>query len=125
MQLPMNTTITATDLQNTIAEIDFDNGNFKHHGKVRDSFVINNETRAIVVSDRVSAFDFVLGTIPYKGQVLNQLAAWWFGQLDTIGVPHHLKSTPHPNVSVVQNVKPLPIEIIDRAYVTGITTTSS
>jgi len=121
----MNTTVTATDLESTIAQIDFDNGNFKHHGKVRDSFVINKETRAIVVSDRVSAFDFVLGTIPYKGQVLNQLAAWWFAQLDELGVPHHLKAVPHPNVSVVQNVNPLPVEIIVRAYVTGTTTTSS
>lgn len=117
--------ITADDLKHTIEKIEFDNGQFFHHGKVRDSFVIDAERRAIVVSDRVSAFDFVLGTIPFKGQVLNQLAAWWFSQLDAIKVPHHLLDRPHPNISVVKNVQPLPIEIIVRAYVTGTTTTSS
>lgn len=121
----MTHTITADDLAHTIEKTEFDNGQFFHHGKVRDSFVLDKERRAIVVSDRVSAFDFILGTIPYKGQVLNQLAAWWFAQLDTIGVPHHLMSVPHPNVSVVKNVNPLAIEIIVRAYVTGTTTTSS
>jgi len=57
--------------------------------------------------------------------VLNQLAAWWFKQLDAIGLPHHLLDMPHPNISVVRNVNPLPIEIIVRAYITGTTTTSS
>ena len=92
---------------------------------MRDSFVLDENRRAIVVSDRVSAFDFILGTIPFKGQVLNQLAAWWFKKLDDIQVPHHLLSVPHPNISVVKNVTPLPVEIIVRAYVTGTTTTSS
>lgn len=121
----MQHNITADDLTNTIEKIDFDNGQFFHHGKVRDSFVLDEARRAIVVSDRVSAFDFVLGTIPYKGQGLNQLAAWWFAQLDEIGVPHHLLEVPHPNISVVKNVTPLPVEIIVRAYLTGTTTTSS
>ncbi len=117
--------VTADDLKRVIEKTEFDNGHFFHHGKVRDSFVLDAKRRAIVVSDRVSAFDFVLGTIPFKGQVLNQLAAWWFKQLETLGVPHHLISVPHPNVSEVRNVTPLPIEIIVRAYLTGTTTTSS
>lgn len=121
----MTYTITADDLSHTIEKTEFSNGLFFHHGKVRDSFVLDDTRRAIVVSDRVSAFDFVLGTIPFKGQVLNQLAAWWFDKLDEINVPHHLLSVPHPNISVVKNVTPLPIEIIVRAYVTGTTTTSS
>lgn len=94
-------------------------------GKVRDNFCFPNGRMAIVVTDRVSVFDFKIGTIPYKGQVLNQLAAWWFERLDSIGVPHHLLAMPHPNVSVVQKVTPLPIEMIIRAYLTGTTTTSS
>ncbi len=121
----MTHNITAHDLDHTIEKTEFDNGQFFHHGKVRDSFVLDEHRRAIVVSDRVSAFDFILGTIPFKGQILNQLAAWWFKQLDTISIPHHLLSVPHPNISVVKNVTPLPVEIIVRAYVTGTTTTSS
>lgn len=117
--------VTADDLNHTLGKIDFANGQLAHHGKVRDSFVLNEQQRAIVVSDRVSAFDFILGTIPFKGQVLNQLAAWWFKKLDDIEIPHHLMAVPHPNISVVKNVMPLPVEIIVRAYLTGTTTTSS
>lgn len=108
----------------TIAKIEFDQADVSHHGKVRDSFIINNK-RVIVVSDRVSAFDFILGTIPFKGAVLNQIAAWWFNQLDKIDINHHLISTPHPNVSIVKDAAVIPIEIIVRGYLTGSTTTSS
>lgn len=94
-------------------------------GKVRESFILPDGTRKIVVTDRVSAFDFVLGTIPFKGAVLNKVAAFWFNDLDEIGIPHHLISTPEPNVSIVKNVTPLPIEIIVRGYLTGSTRTSS
>ena len=111
-------------LNQTINKIDFNDADGCHHGKVRDSFMINNQ-RAIVVSDRVSAFDFILGTIPFKGAVLNQIAAWWFNQLDKIDVNHHLVSTPHPNISIVKDAAVIPIEIIVRGYLTGTTTTSS
>lgn len=117
--------VTADDLNRVIEKTEFDNGLHFHHGKVRDSFVLDENRRAIVVSDRVSAFDFILGTIPFKGQVLNKLAAWWFAQLDDLNIAHHLISVPHPNVSEVKNVTPFPIEIIVRAYLTGTTTTSS
>jgi phosphoribosylaminoimidazole-succinocarboxamide synthase len=94
-------------------------------GKVRENFWFDSGRMAIVVTDRVSVFDFKIGTIPYKGQVLNQLAAWWFDRLDEIAIPHHLLAVPHPNVSVVRAVTPLPIEMVIRAYLTGTTTTSS
>jgi phosphoribosylaminoimidazole-succinocarboxamide synthase len=97
----------------------------KVSGKVRDSFLLNEEERAIVVSDRVSSFDFVLGTIPFKGAVLNQIAAFWFEKLKEIGVPTHFISTPDPNISIVKNAKVLPVEIIVRGYLTGTTKTSS
>jgi phosphoribosylaminoimidazole-succinocarboxamide synthase len=77
------------------------------------------------VSDRISAFDFILGTVPHKGQVLNQIAAWWFVKLDEIDIPHHLISVPHPNISLVKNVTVLPIEIVVRGYLTGTTKTSA
>ena len=111
-------------LTQTIDKIEFDQANESHHGKVRDSFMINNN-RAIVVSDRVSAFDYILATIPYKGAVLNQIAAWWFNQLEKIDVNHHLISVPHPNISIVKNATVIPIEVIVRGYLTGTTTTSS
>lgn len=116
--------IIQTALKYTVDKIDFEGAQKVHHGKVRDSFIFE-KTRAIVVSDRISAFDFVLGTVPFKGQVLNQMAAWWFKKLDEIDVPHHLISTPDPNVSLVKNATVLPIEVIVRGYLTGSTKTSS
>jgi phosphoribosylaminoimidazole-succinocarboxamide synthase len=84
---------------------------------------IQDSQRIIVTTDRVSAFDMVLGTIPMKGQVLTQLSAWWFNQTKDI-IPNHLLSHPDPNVMVVRNAKPLPVEVIVRGYITGVTKTS-
>ena len=111
-------------LTRTVNQVDFEQADRVYHGKVRDSFLINNK-RVIVVSDRISAFDFILGTIPYKGAVLNQIAAWWFEQMDKLDINHHLISTPHPNVSIVKNATVIPIELIVRGYLTGTTITSS
>ena len=112
-------------MKNVIDQIRYQGPAIHYSGKVRENFTFENDQRAIVVTDRVSAFDFVLGTIPGKGQVLNNLAAWWFEMLDEIEIPHHLISVPHPNVSLVKNVTPLPVEFVVRAYLTGTTTTSS
>ena len=94
----------------------------KYEGKVRDSYV-QADRRTIVVSDRVSAFDVVLGTIPLKGQVLNQLAAFWFHRLADVD-PNHLIDVPDPNVSIVKNCGLLPVEFVYRGYLTGSTKTS-
>jgi phosphoribosylaminoimidazole-succinocarboxamide synthase len=94
-------------------------------GKVRDMFELPGDRLALVTTDRISVFDYVIGSIPFKGQVLNQLAGWWLRKLDDIGIPHHLLSLPHPNVSVVRRATPLPIEIVVRGYLTGSTKTSS
>ncbi|PID70495.1 phosphoribosylaminoimidazolesuccinocarboxamide synthase [bacterium DOLZORAL124_38_8] len=115
--------IQPTALAHTIDTINWD-GAPKINGKVRESFSLSNNKRALVVTDRISAFDFVLGTVPFKGQVLNKIAAWWFNKIDGI-VPHHLLSVPHGNVSIVKNVTVLPVEIIVRGYLTGTTKTSS
>ena len=117
--------IVRNELGNMVDEVNFDGALSVHHGKVRESFILNEKTRAIVVTDRVSSFDFVLGQIPFKGRVLNQIAAWWFKKLDTINIPHHLIAVPAPNISLVRNVTPLPVEIIVRGYLTGSTKTSS
>jgi phosphoribosylaminoimidazole-succinocarboxamide synthase len=76
-----------------------------------------------VVSDRVSCFDVVVGTIPLKGQILNQMAAFWFDQTREIA-PNHLRSVPDPNVSIVQECRTLPVEFVMRAYLTGSSSTS-
>lgn len=111
-------------LGNTIENITFDKALNAHYGKVRDSFIFE-KNRAIVVSDRVSSFDFILGTIPFKGAVLNQIAAWWFRELDKLNIPHHIINCPHSNITLAKNAKVMPIEVIVRGYLTGSTKTSS
>jgi phosphoribosylaminoimidazole-succinocarboxamide synthase len=91
-------------------------------GKVRDSYRAGGR-RTIVVTDRVSCFDRVVGTLPFKGQVLNQIAAFWFEATREIA-PNHLVAVPDPNVSVVRECRPLPVEFVMRAYLTGSTSTS-
>jgi len=92
------------------------------HGKVRDSYVKDGR-RFIVTTDRISAFDRVLGTIPFKGQVLNRVAAFWFDRTRDL-VPNHLVGCPDPAVMEVLDCAPLPVEMVVRAYLTGSTSTS-
>src|SRR5690606_12144649 len=79
--------------------------------------------RTIVVTDRISAFDRVLGTIPFKGQVLNQIAAFWFERTRDVA-PNHVLSVPDPNVTVGRECRLVPIEFVVRGYLTGVTSTS-
>jgi phosphoribosylaminoimidazole-succinocarboxamide synthase len=71
----------------------------------------------------VSCFDVIVGTLPFKGQILNQLAAFWFERTRDIA-PNHLLGVPDPNVSVVRECRPLPVEFVVRGYLTGSTSTS-
>jgi phosphoribosylaminoimidazole-succinocarboxamide synthase len=91
-------------------------------GKVRDSYAFN-QYRAIVTTDRVSAFDRVIGLIPGKGAMLNSLSAWWFEQLKDI-IPNHFVALPHANVMLVRQAHTLPIEVVVRGYISGSTSTS-
>lgn len=91
-------------------------------GKVRDMYQ-SGTRRVLITTDRISAFDRVLGLIPYKGQVLNELSAWWFAQTQDI-VPNHLLEVPDPNVTIAQEAMPLPVEVVVRGYITGVTSTS-
>jgi phosphoribosylaminoimidazole-succinocarboxamide synthase len=95
----------------------------RYEGKVRDNYVTADGRRVIVVTDRISAFDRVLGTLPFKGQVLNRLAAYWFEQSRAI-VPNHMLSVPDPNAMECQECTPLPVEMVVRAYLTGVSSTS-
>ena len=91
-------------------------------GKVRDSY-IGDDRRTIVVSDRVSCFDVVVGTLPFKGQVLNQVAAFWFEHTKELA-KNHLLEVPDPAVSIVKECRPMAVEFVYRGYLTGSTSTS-
>jgi phosphoribosylaminoimidazole-succinocarboxamide synthase len=96
----------------------------RYDGKVRDCYLDPARgERIIVVTDRLSAFDAVVGTIPFKGQVLNQLAQFWFEQTAALA-PNHLVAVPDPNVTIARECTPLPVELVMRAYLTGVTSTS-
>jgi phosphoribosylaminoimidazole-succinocarboxamide synthase len=96
----------------------------RYDGKVRDCYIDDERgERVIVVTDRLSAFDAVVGTIPFKGQVLNQLAKFWFDHTAHIA-PNHMLRVPDPNVMIARECVPLPVELVMRAYLTGVTSTS-
>ena len=109
-------------LAKTLEKTDFPELGAKYVGKVRDCYSKAGR-RTIVVTDRISAFDVVLGTIPFKGQVLNQIAAYWFESTKQIA-SNHVLSVPDPTVMVAAECKLLPVEFVMRAYLTGVTTTS-
>lgn len=95
----------------------------KYEGKVRDNYLPGDGRRVLVTTDRISAFDRVLGTLPFKGQLLNHLAAWWFEQTKDVA-PNHVLDVPDPNVTIGIDCKPLEVELVVRSYLTGVTSTS-
>jgi len=109
-------------LERPLLGTNFTDAGERYEGKVRDNYSAKGR-RIIVVTDRISAFDRVLGTLPFKGQVLNGLAAWWFEETKGI-VPNHVLEVPDPNVMVAVECEPLPVEMVMRAYATGVTSTS-
>ena len=88
-----------------------------YRGKVRDNYYFDNQI-LMVTSDRVSAFDHVLGTIPFKGQILSEIASFWFDKTKNI-VPNHFIKSIDPQVLLVKEAKTLPVEVIVRKYITG------
>jgi phosphoribosylaminoimidazole-succinocarboxamide synthase len=92
-------------------------------GKVRDSYLLSGDRRLLITTDRLSAFDRILGALPYKGQVLNQLSAWWFEQTRSI-VDNHVLQLPDPNALMAVAAEPFPVEVIVRGYITGVTSTA-
>jgi phosphoribosylaminoimidazole-succinocarboxamide synthase len=100
----------------------------RRDGKVRASYALPVDhtfgpRRLFVTTDRLSAFDRIITGVPYKGQVLNQLAAWWFEHTADI-VPNHVLAVPDPNLLVAREGAPLPVEVVVRGHITGVTTTS-
>ena len=98
------------------------NQGISYQGKVRDRYDLG-ENLALITTDRQSAFDRVLASIPFKGQVLNQTGAWWFDQTKDI-IPNHVIEFPDPNVTIATKCKPFPIEFVVRGFVTGSSSTS-
>lgn len=94
----------------------------KYQGKVRDFYKVDGK-RILVTTDRQSAFDVILGCIPFKGAVLNLLASFWFDKTKDI-VSNHKLSVPHPNVLIARECTPIPVEMVVRGYISGVTKTS-
>ncbi|MCS6933697.1 MAG: phosphoribosylaminoimidazolesuccinocarboxamide synthase [Chitinophagales bacterium] len=89
-----------------------------YHGKVRDVYTVGNKL-VVIASDRISAFDYILPRpIPYKGAVLNMMAAHFLNLTRHI-VPNWLEATPHPNVSIGKRCEPIRIEMVVRGYLAG------
>jgi phosphoribosylaminoimidazole-succinocarboxamide synthase len=92
-------------------------------GKVRVSYALTGNRRLFVTTDRLSAFDRIIACVPFKGQVLNQLSMWWFDHTRDV-VANHALATPDPNVLVARAAEPLPVEVIVRGHITGVTDTA-
>lgn len=108
----MNNSLTKTDFQ-------FPNQSDVYHGKVRDVYSVGNDTLVMIATDRISAFDVVLPVgIPYKGQVLNQIAAKFLDATADI-VPNWKQATPDPMVTVGLRCEPFKVEMVIRGYITG------
>ena len=104
-------------LPHTLRQLDLPELGQLYRGKVRDNY--SREDRIVMVTtDRISAFDHVLGTIPFKGEVLSQLTTFWFDKVNDLA-PTHLLDVPDPSVMVVKRARPLPVEIVIRGYITG------
>ena len=106
----------------TLDHTDFAGLGRRIEGKVRDCYVAADR-RTLVASDRISCFDVIVGTIPFKGQVLNEIAAFWFEKTADIA-PNHVIAVPDPCVTVARECRPLPVEFVYRGYLTGVSSTS-
>ncbi len=114
----MDTAVIENQLGHTLRSTDFEDLGKRYRGKVRDTYRQNGRL-ILVTSDRISAFDHVLAqTIPFKGQILNQTAAYFFEATEDL-VPNHVVSVPDPNVTVARACTPIPIEFVVRGYLAG------
>lgn len=109
-------------IPHTLKTIDIPELGNKKQGKVRDMYEKDGKL-IIITTDRQSAFDVILGHIPYKGAVLNLVSAFWFKNTKDI-VDNHVISVPDPNVLISKKCKGIPIEMIIRGYISGSTNTS-
>lgn len=118
----LDPTFLRQQLDCALAAVDLPFLGAKTSGKVRDLYHHAGQL-ILVTTDRLSAFDRVLGLVPFKGQVLNQLAAFWFDRTQSI-IGNHFLAAPDPNVTVARRCRPLPVEVVVRGYITGVTATA-
>ena len=111
----------SSELNNCLTQTIIPKGK-KKTGKVRDQYDIGDKI-VLITTDRQSAFDRVLASIPFKGQVLNQTSVWWFKNTEQI-ISNHFIEMPDPNVIIAKKCKVIPIEFVVRGYITGSTSTS-
>lgn len=110
---------TQEALDNCITNTNVSSLGSPYKGKVREVYDLKNDTLGIVVTDRISAFDYIMRqAIPFKGQILNQLAAFSFETIEDI-VATHILELPHPNITIAKKCAPVPIEVVVRGYLTG------
>lgn len=95
----------------------------RRSGKVRISYALSDNRRLFLTTDRLSAFDRIVAVVPYKGQVLNQLSAWWFENSRHI-IGNHFIGCPDPNATIGRSASPLAVEVVVRGVITGTTSTS-
>ena len=110
-----------SQIPHALESTDFKTLGKRYQGKVRDSYTFQSpdgERRVLIASDRISAFDRVLTTIPFKGEVLTRLASFWFGLTGEI-IKNHVVSEPDPQVIVGRELKIVPVEVVMRGYITG------
>ncbi len=113
------TSVLYDQLGHCLVETHFDALGTRYRGKVRDTYRMGDGRLVLVTTDRISAFDHILPhPIPFKGQVLNQLAAHFFRATHDI-LPNHLLSVPDPNVTIALACDPLPVEFVMRGYLAG------
>jgi phosphoribosylaminoimidazole-succinocarboxamide synthase len=105
-----------------LSETSFDFLGSRHRGKVRDIYD-KGDKLVLISTDRHSSFDRIIAHVPWKGQVLNQVSAWWFEKTRDI-VPNHVLSVPDPNVTIARKCRLVPIEAVVRGYLTGVTATA-
>ena len=115
--------IIKANLKNTVTKTNFEGVNLLHTGKVRDTYEKDGKY-ILVTTDRQSAFDRILASVPFKGAVLNEFSKFWFEQTRDI-CPNHMIDVPDPNIVVVKKVKIYPVEVVVRGYITGSTDTSA
>lgn len=118
----MNIETIKQHISDVIKETNFQGIGEKKVGKVRDIY-IGDETITLVATDRHSSFDRIIAHVPFKGEILNQISAFWFENTKDI-IDNHVVSIPDPNVLIARKCKPLPIEAVMRGYITGVTGTS-
>jgi phosphoribosylaminoimidazole-succinocarboxamide synthase len=104
-------------LPHTLRQLDLPTLGQLYRGKVRDNYT-RGDRIVMITTDRISAFDHVLGTIPFKGEVLSRLTLFWFDKVKDLATTHLIDS-PDPSVMVVKRARTLPVEIVIRGYITG------